>query len=145
MVARFAIQVPATEAICKIIISMLEALSPRSRLRARDDLIIVQLAPWLQELWYKPQQNIAAGTSHQAKPQDFVAQRLCLCISLHVTDHTRPQLSVPSCFHDPICSPLQFAIFALTGHLNPLMAIIFLRRHIIKEPLNRNHCPSFVR
>jgi hypothetical protein len=44
MMARFAIQLPATEATCERIISTLEALFPKSGLSAGDDLIIAQLA-----------------------------------------------------------------------------------------------------
>jgi hypothetical protein len=57
-IARLLLQVPATKTTCEHVISTMEILFPKSRLGARDDLMLAQLRIRLDDMWHRAKQTI---------------------------------------------------------------------------------------
>jgi hypothetical protein len=110
MVARFPVQWLATEAACERAISTLEGLFPRSRLSARDNLIISQLTIRFYGLWHTLQLTIVMGTSPSSEGlklpcENIMVMYLVICQRLCTT-----AVAGPSQSHDRICPSLGLAM-----------------------------------
>jgi hypothetical protein len=76
--------VPATEATCELVTSTSEALFPKSRLSAHDDLIIARWQCAFTNYRISPNKTSLMTLHHKVRSHDFFARGLCLCISSHI-------------------------------------------------------------